>query len=54
MFDYRVSKQPVCALLQIGVTEYQIILHEAAGCLLTQKRVRDKRAGKDVALNGNR
>lgn len=48
------AAKPVRPLLKVGVTKHQIILHEAAECLLAQQRVRDKRAGQDVALNGDR
>ncbi|MNI62682.1 hypothetical protein D3C73_1180120 [compost metagenome] len=48
------AAQPVCAFLKVGVTKHQIVLNESAESLLTQQWVRDKRAGQDVALHGNR
>ena len=36
------------------LTEYKIVLHELAESLLAEQRKRDKGAGQNVALHGNR
>jgi len=35
------TAEAVSAFLQIGVTKLQIVLYEAAECLLAQQRMRD-------------
>ncbi len=48
------AAEAVGALLQTGVTEYQVVLHKPAECLLAQQRVRDKGAGQNVTFDCNR
>lgn len=52
-YQWQNTAEAVGALLKIGVTEYQTVLHEPAESLLAQQRMWDKSAGQNVALHGN-